>query len=174
MTVLDLSLAPGCFGLGMVYRAEAKECVSCPFQAQCAPLATTRLATVRAELGIVERKKVSRPTRAETATAGAMTDYPKKVVELMERIDRAGIKVTEMLAARQNPFKSSPAFMRVTCHLLLGLGSIKRDLLQRALMSKLEWSEGTAAAHAMQASQLLQALGAATEANGIITLRSTT
>lgn len=174
MTVIDLSLAPGCFGLGMVYRDSAKECISCPFQAQCAPLAATRLTAVRTELGIVERKKVSRPKPVETAPAGALTDYPKKVIELMERIDRAGIKVTEMLAARQNPFRSSPVFMRVTCHLLLGLGSIRRDVLQRALMSKLEWSEGTATAHAMQASQLLQALGAATEANGIITLRSKT
>jgi len=49
---------------------------------------------------------------------------------------------------------------------------IDRATLKTAFMRKLEWSEGTAAAHATQAFQALTALGAAIEQNGRLTLRT--
>lgn len=176
MTEHNPDFAPGCFGLGMVYQPGGKECVRCPFQSQCAPLAEQNLVLVREKLGIkpkpgaVNRPRPATPTPHPT---GFTPTLPKKVIELLGRIERAGIKVTEALRRGENPFTDKPAFMRITCHLLLRLSGnqIRMDLLQTALESKLEWSPGTAAAHALQAAQALEALGVATRSNGVLRLK---
>lgn len=176
--MLTSSLQPGCFGYALAYRAEAAECNSCPFATQCAEIAAAQLARRRAELGIVvrEKPKVQRPQRAATEVhaTGVLTEgLPKKVEELLARIERAGISVTTALSKGENPFTTSPAFLRVTCHLLLNMrAGIDRATLKTAFVRKLGWSEGTAAAHATQAFQALTALGAAIESNGRLTLRT--
>ena len=171
----DLHLAPGCFGSALTYKESQVECQTCPFAERCKPISEARMERLRAKLGIavkpakpvVERKQIVKD-------AGVMT-LPKKVEELMERIDRAGIKITESLREGRNPFadKKKPAFLLVACHLLLHLSGnqISRQGLCEAFMKKFEWSEGTAAAHALQASQLLVAVGAATETDGRISLK---
>lgn len=174
MTDLSQRLAPGCFGIGLIYKAEANECRVCPFQERCGPLAAERLAALRLKLGIVEKRPVVAKSTVRPAPAKPQTSMalPKKVEELMVRIERAGIKVTETLARGENPFQSKPFFMRIACHLLLRIpAGISRDQLKSALMSKLDWGDGTAAAHALQAVQLLEALGAAKEEDGILRLR---
>jgi hypothetical protein len=177
--VLTLDLRPGCFGFALAYRAEAAECISCPFSAECAQISAEQLARRRAELGITPKEpRAQRPPRprapVEAHATGVLTEgLPKKVEELIGRIERAGISVTAALARRENPFPSSPAFLRVTCHLLLHMAAgIDRATLKIAFVRKLGWSEGTAAAHATQAFQALTALGAATEQNGRLTLRT--
>lgn len=153
--------------------------MSCPFSEGCAKVGAEQLIRRRAELGIVAkapRPKVVRTPRVVTEpqmAAGVLTEgLPKKVEELLVRIERAGIRVTEALNKRENPFTTTPAFLRVTCHLLLHLrGGIDRKTLMQAFVKKLGWSEGTAAAHATQAFQALTALGAAAEQNGRLTLK---
>lgn len=177
--MLTLTLRPGCFGFALSYRAESAECISCPFAAHCARVSAEQLARRRNELGIKPKEpRAVRPARPQAPTeahaTGVLTEgLPKKVEELIDRIERAGISVTAALSRRENPFTTSPAFLRVTCHLLLHLqAGIDRATLKTAFVRKLGWSEGTAAAHATQAFQALTALGAATEQNGRLTLRT--
>ncbi|SER28827.1 hypothetical protein SAMN05216548_114111 [Faunimonas pinastri] len=170
--------APGCYGSALTFKAEAAECKTCVFAANCGPLSAANMAYVRAKLGIVERKtktamRAERPKKLDPAPAIQLTsNLPKKVEELLARFERAGIKVTERLSAGENPFEKTPVFMRVACHLLLRLPSgFDRNMLRQALQSKLGWSSATAASHAIQACQALVALGAAEEMNGRLTLK---
>jgi hypothetical protein len=154
--------------------------MACPFAESCASTGAEQLARVRAELGVVVKEKKPKVMRAprevpaDMHATGVLTEgLPKKVEELLQRIERAGISVTAALARRENPFTKDPKFLRVTCHLLLLLpAGIDRKTLMSAFVKKLEWSEGTAAAHATQAFQALTALGAATEQNGRLILKS--
>jgi hypothetical protein len=173
--MLEISGAPGCYGMGTLFKAESNECSTCPFGATCGPKAALQLERIRAEMGIVvkvapPKRLVKNPTVSPTALA---LNLPKKVAELMTRIDAAGIKVTEALAQGLNPFTTRPSFLRVTCHLLLKLPmGISRDLLCTCFMSKLNWSKGTADAHVIQAVQYLKAVGAANEVDGSLRLRN--
>jgi hypothetical protein len=169
------SMAPGCYGSALTYREGSQECSSCPFAAQCQPLHEERLASLRERLGIknvAPRKPMANRTHIEHLLSAAEMTLPKKVVDLITRIDKAGIKVTESLREGKNPFETTPRFMRVVCHVLLHLpGGINRRTLTTALARKLEWTEGTASAHAAQAAHALVALGAAEEIDGILKLK---
>jgi hypothetical protein len=178
---MDISAAPGCYGMGMLFKVESGECKTCPFAATCGPIATEQLTRLRAELGITVKQKPPAATRARsgevTVSPTGITSYlPKKVLEHMEWIERAEINVTECLARGVNPFPSGPkGFLRATCHMLLSPRApdgITRDQLMMAFMSpKVAHSRGAAAAHVLQAIQVLTAIGAAEEINGTLKLR---
>lgn len=174
--MLEVSGAPGCYGMGTLFKEGSNECSTCPFGSTCGPLAEAQLLRIRAELGISppKAKRVKSVIKAPSVNPAVFAlNLPKKVRELMGRIEGAGIKVTEALARRENPFATKPQFLRVTCHLLLKLpGGFERDLLRTCFMTKLNWSKGTADAHVIQAVQVLKALGAAEEVNGSLRLRN--
>ena len=175
----DLSLAPGCFGLAMTYRKTARECTVCPFASACEPLAAENLAALRLELGITVPApkaivvKLAKPMIANPQ--GLVNEAtPKKVLTHLERIERMGISITPALAAGLNPFKPEhkQAFMRIACHLLLKIkGGFSRDFLVTCLIDKLGHTHKTAESHALQALQILEAVGAAHETNGRIQLK---
>lgn len=170
----DLSLAPGCYGMGLTFQAESAECRSCPFAVRCGEASANMLADLRAELGITTPAPPKTRPKREVSGDDLTSTLPVKVQALMERIERAGIRVTEALARGENPIpeKGIP-FLRVAFHLLLRLqgNTIHRDLLQSAFQKKLNWAPSTAAAHVVQTIQVLAALGAAEEHNGTITLK---
>ncbi|AMB48375.1 hypothetical protein [Methylobacterium sp. AMS5] len=176
----DIALAPGCYGFALSFKEGSPECSTCPFAGRCQAIGAEQLARRRAELGIVAPVKRTRtpspapaPVAAATAAPGALTsEMPKKVAELLARIERMGIKVTEALAEGRNPFAGTKiGFLAVACHLMMKLDQgVERALLIKAFQQKLNWSEGTAAAHATQAFQALEALGAASNSNGRLTL----
>jgi hypothetical protein len=132
------------------------------------------LADLRRELGVAEPPApppVDNPILTNNAVhpTAMVAPIPKKVMELVEKLDRAGIKVTEAIANGKNPFSDKQKFLKIACFFLLRFqGGVKREALELALMTGMDWSKGTAAAHALQASQLFQALGVATEMNGVI------
>ena len=172
MTELAPDLAPGCFGSAIACVPDNAECRSYPFASLCEPQSRETRAKPFERLGIAPKPEKPRVVRPRPERGAAMMGLPKKVEELLARIDRAGIKVTEALARGENPFTATPAFLRVTCHLLLRIpAGISRDDLRMALMTKLNWTHGTAAAHAVQAAQALVALGAAVEINGKLMLK---
>lgn len=169
ITLPDNPDAPGCFGSALTFNPDASECRFCIFAIECEPLSTARRTALRAKHGIVDR-----PRTAKKSSVGASLDseLPKKVAALKATIDRAGIRVVEALAAGINPFERKPAFLRLTCHLLLRLpDGFNRTILRTALTSKLNWTEGTAAAHATQAFQVLGAFGVTEEIDGKLRLR---
>lgn len=170
----NLSLAPGCFGLAMTYRESARECAACPFASACAPLAESNLATLRAELGIVLSPSAIKKKLAASIKDSAPPALPVKVVAHIARLDRLGIKLAPALARGENPFEVNqrPAFLRIACHLLLKLkDGVSRDLLAQCFRQRLEHSPDTAAAHAKQTFQILEAVGVARERNGLLQLQ---
>ena len=168
--MIDESQAPGCYGSALTYDMGSAECSQCMFAAQCGPKSAERMKYLREKLNLPMSKEKAKPIMAPVARPMEMA-MPKKVLELLERIERAGIRVTEALSKGQNPFMK-PAFLRVTCHLLLHLkDGIDTPTLAMALAKKLEWQPGTASAHAIQARQALIALGAAEEINGKLRLK---
>lgn len=174
----DLHLAPGCYGFALSFKEGSAECSTCQFAARCQVIGTEQLARRRLELGITAKPVKERKPRVVAAAVEAVAGstltggLPKKVEELMQRIERAGIRVTEGLREGRNPFLGQkPAFLSVACHLILNIEQgVDRATLNKAFQKKLNWSEGTAAAHTTQAFQALIALGAAHEANGRLTL----
>lgn len=170
----DLALAPGCYGFALSFKEGSPECSTCPFAGRCAVIGAEQLARRRLELGITVREKRAPKAAVKVAAIGqVLTDtLPKKVEEVLQRIEAAGIRVTEALREGRNPFlNEKPAFLRVACHLILHMPQgIDRKTLALAFQKKLNWSEGTAAAHATQAFQALSHLGAAHDNNGRLTL----
>ena len=173
MTELDASLAPGCYGISLLYRKDTPECSTCPFAAQCAPLAQAQLEKLRAEMGIVVvAKQDKRVSSASDPTAAGFT-LPVKVQELVDAIERTGIKVGEVLRRGANPFTNKFPFMRVAAFLLLksqGAG-VTRDGVAKAIAQVLKVSNTTADAYALQASHALRAIGVANETGGVLRLR---
>jgi hypothetical protein len=134
---------------------------------------------LRAELGVVvpERKQAEKPAQAAAIVPPKMeytNGLPKKVAAWIAYIEREGIKVTEGLTKGENPFKGKrPSFLAIACHLLLKLPEgVNRDLLTRSFQQKLSWSPDTTAAHVTQARQILMAIGAVDDIDGILKLRA--
>jgi hypothetical protein len=173
---LNLSLAPGCYGMSMCYREGTAECGTCPFAASCKPLAEQQLAMLRAELGVVapKRKTVEKHEVVAKPVMAYTNGLPKKVAAWIEYIEREGIKVTEALTKGENPFRGKrPPFLAIACHLLLKLpNGVSRDLLTQCFQEKLSWSPETTTAHVTQVRQILAALGAVDEVDGLMRLRA--
>lgn len=170
-----VALRPGCYGIGLLYRETSTECTTCPFAVQCGPVAQAQLAALRAELGI----KVATPrakivsTPVSPATRVYSKKLPPKVIELLNAIDTAGIRVGEALKNGLNPFTVKFPFLRIACHLLMrrqGKG-ISRDEMRHAFETTLKVGRGTADAYALQASIALRAIGVANERESVLYLK---
>lgn len=103
----------------------------------------------------------------------ASMTLPKKVQELITRLDSGEYRVIDSLAAGINPFEGKGmSFMRLVCHLLLRIdGSLNREVLSTAFVTKLGHKEETADAHARMAIQALTHIGAVQNTDGNIRLR---
>lgn len=177
MHEIDVSMAPGCYGIGLLYREASSECRTCPFAAQCGPTAAQQLHRLRAELGITgSQLKAKLPKQqVEIGSTALVEIVPKKVQELLDRFEYHGIRITESLAKRENPFKQSPFFMKVACHMLLkSPHGFSKSFLKMAFMQKLNHTEGTAASHVSQVFQIMKAVGACEEVNGMLKLKELT
>lgn len=170
-------LRPGCFGGALTHQPDDSACKDCEFAAGCAPASAESLTRLRAALHItVETKtparKASRTPAPERGDSAALVgELPLKVRQLVERIERKGVKVGDSLRAGINPF-DTPVFLKVAAHLLLKLpGGFDRNTLRAALMHKFGWAEQTTASHVGQIFHLLPALGAAVEMNGRLLLK---
>lgn len=177
--------APGCYGSALAFKSDDSVCMGCIFQPQCEPVHRVALATLRTRLGI--KTKDTRETEKLAARAAArqaqeplspeMLALPKKVQDLVNRLDRGNYDVVGKLQRGENPFGAELKFMRVAAHLLLALAprnmSMDRDLLTTAFVKHLGWQENTAEAHARQAIQALTHVGAVDNNNGAVILRRT-
>lgn len=165
---------PGCFGQALTFNENLAECSSCPFAGECKIASAAALQRLRDHHGIVVHRKGMRTKPASTATSSAALTLPKKVEELLQRIERAGVRVSEALKEKRNPFGRDFPFLRITAHLLLAVPfGVTREHLVTGFEQRLNWSKGTAAAHATQAFQALIALGVAEEIEGRLNLKRT-
>ena len=167
--------APGCYGSALAFDIEQSVCRRCAFATSCQTLHQENLAALRARFGIVAKPKPAAPPPEADKINPATMMLPKKVREHIERIERAGIKITDKLRAGENPFPTSGfAFLRVACHLLLNLPKpVDQKLLTFALEAKLNWRHDLANAHARMALQVLTHVGAVDELEGKFVLRRT-
>lgn len=166
--------APGCYGTAMGFSTKSTECINCNFKPECEPLSAERLAKLRDDLGIKVPKKTPGRKRnsRDSSQSELVSDLPKKVAALIDRFDREGLKITESLKNRENPFVRNPKFMRIACHLLLNINKgFDRQTLTTAYMKSLDWSEGTAKAHVSQVFKVLTHLDAAVELNTMLRIK---
>ncbi|MBA8881771.1 hypothetical protein [Phyllobacterium myrsinacearum] len=99
---------------------------------------------------------------------------PKKTQELVDRLDRSNLNVTEKLQKGENPFAGTLPFMRIVAHLLIKLDRpLTRQFVAAAFMTKFDWQQNTADAHARMAFQALEHIGAVREMNGTIQIKRT-
>jgi hypothetical protein len=168
--------APGCFGGALTYNPAGMECKSCAFAADCSVISVARTNRLRAELGLAvdKPKTVKKPAASAPVSSASPTmtaSLPKKVQDLLGRIERSGVKVAETLAKGENPFPTI-GFLKLTAHVLLKRPEgVDRQMLRTCLEHKFGWGEASAAPHATQAFQVLIALGVATETNGRLVLK---
>jgi hypothetical protein len=168
-TIPDFS--PGCFGSALAFDEAAPVCSVCAFAAQCKPIHELNLKTMRERLGI-PAPKITQRAKRDTADQQGMT-VPVKTQALIEKIERAGIRVTESFASGLNPFTDMGSnFLKIVGHMLLkSPRPLARNDFAMAFQMKLNWSQGTADSHARMAMQALQYIGAVDEIDGTVTLR---
>lgn len=165
MTDSEFPHAPGCFASALTYKPAAPECQTCAFAAACGPRSEKKLAELRVKFGIVAPDKKTVSDKGFTV--------PVKTAALLARIARLGVNVADALADGINPFVGKgPAFMALTCHLLIRLPGLTRRELEESLEKKLGWTRETAISHTLQAVQALVAMGAADEIEGRIIRRT--
>lgn len=165
--------APGCFGSALTYDDTNSVCVACKFASACQPMHQEALVALRASFNITVKAKPTAPVTVDPARPAApVLAVPKKVQELLDRLDRSELNVVANLQAGINPFEHSVLYLRIACHLLLRLQKpLTQPLLAAAFASKLNWAQGTADAHARMTIQALAHIGAIDNRDGLITIR---
>lgn len=175
MTKMDVPfLAPGCFGSALNFNASGMVCAACPFKADCEPAHQASLTALRSKLGIkVEEKKTTKSERVQVDEPEDRLALPKKVRQLLARIDRSDLNIVENIKAGFNPFKDVPSmrFMHIACHLVMNLDvPVNHKIISVGLMKSMGWSKGTADAHARMAAQALQHVGAIQNTDGVFSV----
>lgn len=168
--------SPGCFGSALSFRKEDMVCRACMFSAQCEPVHIDSKNMLRERFGIIvkepRRKKEVEIDLNQTADPARLS-LPKKVFELMERVDRGGFDILAKLSRGENPFDGRLPFLAVACHLLLKMKEpVTRDLLTAALVHQFKWKENTAESHSRMSIQLLEHVGAVECSNGMMKLKA--
>lgn len=172
-------LAPGCYGSALLFQKTNMVCAACPFAAQCEPVHQMALQAMRDELGIgtpVPKKARSSEVRVgdEVVTDETTMALPKKVRELLARLDRETLDIAGKMKNGVNPFSGIRRyrFMMVACHLILRLEiPVTHKVISVGLMKTMGWASGTADAHARMATQALEHVGAIEKSDGIFSVR---
>lgn len=170
-------LAPGCFGSALSFRKTGMVCAACPFMSQCEPVHKESLATMRSHFGIAEpegEKLSSVETLANINEPSERLTLPKKVRELLVKIDRASLDIAEKMKSGANPFSGVESFryLQIACHLIMKFEApVTQKLISAGLRRAMSWSEGTADAHARMAVQALEHVGAINNCDGILSVK---
>ncbi|OCP22016.1 MULTISPECIES: hypothetical protein [unclassified Ensifer] len=174
MNVIIPPFAPGCFGSALAFDDQAPVCSVCKFAESCRPLHEHNLQILRDRVGVKGKgsKKAKNPLVDRPPADPAKLTVPKKVQELVDKLDKSNLRVTESFTKGVNPFASSSSFLKIAGHLLLKLRQpLDRQTLAYAFTSKLGWTEGTADSHARMTIQALTHIGAVVNIDGLISLR---
>jgi hypothetical protein len=176
---------PGCYGSPLCCILTRSPCSDCRFASACYVAATERAERLKTKYGIAltatavnERRSSSLPAVAPVAPATPVPSvvttaapieprvWPRKSVDLVERLNKRGVDLKRATEMRVNPFEiTTPVFMRIVMDSLLK-GGFDRSSLKNNLMKILGWSEGTAASHVGISISTLLATGAAIETGG--------
>lgn len=166
--------APGCYGSALAFDGESPVCQSCKFAQTCKVLHMENLAELRNRMGVKSKRANAKPVVQQPTSAPAALTVPKKVQEIVDKLERAKIRVTEGFAEGRNPFMALQGanFLKIAGHLLLKMDRpLDRQTLSFAYQQKLDFTEGTADSHARMAMQALIHIGAVHNIDGLIALR---
>jgi hypothetical protein len=167
--------SPGCFGSALAFKEDDVACRSCKFAGECKPMHLSAQKALRERYGIQTTQEVIADEKAkrseEKAARAAAIDpaaltLPKKVQELILRLDRGNYDIVRKLQNGENPFGASMKFMALVAHLLLRLPQVDKGLITTAF-----WQENTAEAHARMAIQALEHVGAIDNRDGLVSIR---
>lgn len=79
---LDVTMAPGCFSIGLFYRPGSDQCKTCPFAAQCAPLAREQVALFSGVTSHADGKReLDRKRQQRHRSAKSSNPVPESVTE---------------------------------------------------------------------------------------------
>lgn len=168
-------LAPGCFGSALNFNKGGMVCSACPFMEKCEPAHENSLNVMRERFGIsAPKKKVEKVQPVEKGSDERLS-LPKKVKELLGRLDKENLNIVGNIQNGVNPFSGMKkyGFMLIACHIIMrSKNPVDQRLISTALVRSLNWSQGTADAHARMSIQALKHVGAITNENGIIQVRN--
>lgn len=172
-------LAPGCFGSALHFQKKSMTCAACPFSGDCEPAHCISLQTMRDKLGIVAptvRSSASlKPVKNEVdCDDPARLTLPKKVRELLGKLDREDLGIVEKMRSGINPFSGLDRYryLLIACHLIMKMQTpVTQKTLSAGLIKSLHWANGTADAHARMAVQALCHVGAIENNDGILSVR---
>lgn len=164
--------SPGCFGSALGFRATDMLCRRCEFAAQCEPVHVLMKEQLREKFGIVA-KKVKAPVEKKAVPVDPVAIVlPKKLQDLLDRLNNFGFDIINKLSRKVNPFDQSMPGLWVACALLTKMDMpISRDLLTTALMRKMKWQEPQARESASIAVYALLHVGAVRSLDGKISLK---
>lgn len=166
--------APGCFGSAIAFKESDLICSNCSFAEQCKPVHERNVALLRQKFGIPEPKKQTAP-RPEPAPDESRMKLPRKVQDLLDRLDRGDYDVVGSLRAGRNPFGAALPHLAIACHVLLRaaqLGkTVQRDTLTTAMETKLKVKREAASGYARIAICALEHVGAIDNIDGTISIR---
>ncbi|PZR92068.1 MAG: hypothetical protein DI537_14680 [Stutzerimonas stutzeri] len=177
------AFSPGCFGSAIAFKKDDAACATCQFFAKCQVVSETARDALRDRYGIMTTREAinDRIRKREEAKADrdrqlsadpAMLTVPKKVRELLDRLDRGNYDIVGKLKRGINPFGSAMPWMAIACHLLINHNQrVDQGFISVALERKLGWKKGTADAHARMAIQALTHVGAIESLDGTIAIR---
>jgi hypothetical protein len=172
-------LAPGCFGSALLFQEKGMVCTACPFKGECEPAHILSLTTMREKLGIKvpPKRHVSAPQTVDgpVEECDERMTLPKKVRELLSRLDREHLDIVGKIKEGVNPFANHDRyrFMQITCHLVMRLQiPVNQKVVSAGLVKSMGWAQGTADAHARMAIQALTHVGAIENNDGILSVKS--
>lgn len=164
--------APGCFGSALTFKAGDMVCSQCSFASECSVEHEKSMARLRAAFGVTPpatKQVVEKPTPRADELRLAL---PKKVRDLLDKLDNGNYNAVAKLQEGRNPFGASLPFMSVACHLLLRMRSpLTRDALVRAYMAKFDWQKPSAEEKARIALVALVHIGAVKSNDGQFTIQ---
>lgn len=167
-------LAPGCFGSALIFKEDDMVCPACPFMEQCKPVHEQALEKMRDRFGI-EKKSI--PVKKQVVTSQDHPErmtLPKKVRGLLKSLDGSKLNIVGDMKNKVNPFRSldKMRYMQVVCHLVMHLSiPVTQKVLAAGLRKQMNWSEGTANAHARMSIQALEHVGAIENNDGTISVK---
>jgi hypothetical protein len=177
------AFSPGCFGSAIAFKSDDAACTSCQFYARCQVVSEIARDALRERYGIlttqqaisdrIRKREEAKAEKERQASADpTLLTVPKKVRELLERLDRGNYDIVGKLKRGVNPFGSAMPWMAIACHLLIHHDQrVDREFISVALERKLGWKKGTADAHARMAIQALTHVGAVDTLDGTIVIR---
>lgn len=164
--------SPGCFGSALAFRKEDMVCKNCKFASACEPVHLSMQAQLREKFGIMPRKVKVQKVQAQEQVDPAALQLPKKVQDLLSKLDAGNYDVVRKLQSGENPFGAAIPYLSLACHLFLRIEQpLNRDMLTTAFMKKFNWQKSTSSEHARIAIYALMHVGAIHNNDGQLTLR---